>query len=214
MRKPDRERRKALLIELSVGRFLLFCIILLASYLWAFGLGLTIGRSVMVKDDESFLKKLALFLGYRQPSSEEVWKIEASKTWTPLEQMEKELGYYNALVAKAPEKPDRAKVEVSTTDKEAEKEGEGASEVIPDVQQAEKKVYTVLAASFQNQENAKKLMSLLKSKGYPVTVESVPIRDSVWYRVVVGNFQNREDALRFVGMFNSKEGLQGIVIQR
>lgn len=197
-------------LELSMGRFVFLCLILFASYLWTFELGVTVGRSVIVRNEESFMKKAALFLGYRPPPVEQVWRADASRTWISPEEMEQELGYYDALIAKAPEKTG---VETSAAPAEAEVEEE-SSESIPETSQSEEKVYTVLAASFQNPENAQKLMMLLKSKGYPVTVERISVRDSVWHRVVVGTFKNREDALKFLSMFNSKEGLQGIVIQK
>jgi cell division septation protein DedD len=74
--------------------------------------------------------------------------------------------------------------------------------------------YTLLAASLKDQENAKRYVDQLRSKGYPSRLETIEMAGSGrWNRVLVGAFESRDEALRFAAEFNRKEGLQGLVIR-
>lgn len=56
--------------------------------------------------------------------------------------------------------------------------------------------YTVQIGAFQNQKEAEKLVSSLKSKGYPAFIKQVETPDKkTWYRVRVGTFATRPDAV-------------------
>lgn len=58
--------------------------------------------------------------------------------------------------------------------------------------------YTVQLGAFQNQTQAKSLMTSLKSKGYPAFVKQYETPDKkLWYRVRVGTFSTKEQATNY-----------------
>lgn len=58
--------------------------------------------------------------------------------------------------------------------------------------------YTVQIGAFQNQTEANKLVSSLKSNGYPAFIKQVQTPDKKnWYRVRVGTFSTRSDAVSY-----------------
>lgn len=58
--------------------------------------------------------------------------------------------------------------------------------------------YTVQIGAFQNQVEANKLVSSLKSSGYPAFVKQVETPDKkTWYRVRVGTFSTRAEAVSY-----------------
>jgi len=58
--------------------------------------------------------------------------------------------------------------------------------------------YTVQIGAFQNQAEANKLVSSLKSSGYPAFIKQVQTPDKkVWYRVRVGTFSTRSEAVSY-----------------
>lgn len=211
----EKNKKRRVVLEFSFFQFLLVCLLLSVSYLWIFGLGITIGRSVFHENEEnSFFKEIALMLGYHPPPKDRIWQEHASSTWTSPEKMERALGYYEDLT-KPVEKSSTAELQPMPKKKiEKEEQEPPESEPPPEAEQPIEKGYTILAASFQNPENAKKFEADLKAKGYPVAISQITVRDVIWHRVTVGTFQSRDDALKFVSMFNAKEHLEAIVIQK
>ena len=58
--------------------------------------------------------------------------------------------------------------------------------------------YTVQIGAFQNQTEANKLVSSLKSNGYPAFIKQVQTPDKKnWYRVRVGTFSTRSNAVSY-----------------
>ncbi|GJM17221.1 MAG: hypothetical protein DHS20C13_25480 [Thermodesulfobacteriota bacterium] len=66
--------------------------------------------------------------------------------------------------------------------------------------------YTVQIGAFQNQTEANKLVSSLKSNGYPAFIKQVQTPDKKnWYRVRVGTFSTRSDAVSYGNKLKQSE---------
>ena len=66
--------------------------------------------------------------------------------------------------------------------------------------------YTVQIGAFQNQTEAGKLESSLKSNGYPAFIKQTTTPDKKnWYRVRVGTFSTRSDAVRYGDILKNSE---------
>lgn len=108
--------------------------------------------------------------------------------------------------AEAPEKsapePKEVVEEKKTTEvviekpKPDEKKSPKASGAMPKIDPNGR--YTVQIGAFQNQKEANKLVSSLKTKGYPAFIKQVETPDKkTWYRVRVGTFATRTDAVNY-----------------
>ncbi len=66
--------------------------------------------------------------------------------------------------------------------------------------------YTVQIGAFQDQSQANRLLSSMKSKGYPVFIKQMESPDNKrWYRVRVGTFSTRDDAISYGDKIKEKE---------
>ncbi|MBW1975295.1 MAG: SPOR domain-containing protein [Deltaproteobacteria bacterium] len=203
-------KKKGIRFELTIPQALLLGAVICGLMLWMFGLGLTVGRGISPDTGEktkNLLQKAAIKLGYKPAAP--LLPPSYSKAIEEAEKMELSLTYHKALTTPAP--PSRKTLKPKP---EPEPEPEEEPKEISDEENTGTAGFTVLVASFKEPKNASNLERILKSKGYPVTKQTVKIKDVTWHRVLVGNFETREDALRFVELFNKKEKMEGIVIQR
>ena len=75
-------------------------------------------------------------------------------------------------------------------------------------------LFTLLVASLRDPDNAQRLMSQLRAKGYAPRIEAIDLNGGGrWNRVLLGSFQNRDAALRFATDLNRKEHMECLVIR-
>ena len=74
--------------------------------------------------------------------------------------------------------------------------------------------YTVQIGAFQVQNEANKLVSSMKSKGYPAFLQEVKATDGkTWYRVRVGTFTTRSDANTYGNRLKESEpGIKSVFV--
>ncbi|MCD6353014.1 MAG: SPOR domain-containing protein, partial [Proteobacteria bacterium] len=73
--------------------------------------------------------------------------------------------------------------------------------------------YTVQTASFQQVENAQKMVEALKKKGFSPFITPAQISTGkIWYRVMLGNFSSREEAKRIARKVQDSMDIQPMII--
>jgi len=73
--------------------------------------------------------------------------------------------------------------------------------------------YTVQTASFQQVENAQKMVETLKKKGFSPFITPAQISTGkIWYRVMLGNFSSREEAKRIARKVQASMDIQPMII--
>jgi DedD protein len=74
--------------------------------------------------------------------------------------------------------------------------------------------YTVQIGAFQREEEAKKIVKSLISKGYPAFIKSVDIPGKgTWYRIRVGKFKTREEAELYGDNLKKDPDIKSVLIK-
>ncbi len=236
---PDQQgkgpRPKRYRFELSRLQFSLCCFGFLAALSWMFVFGLLVGRGVPLVDpsDISFHAVFLRFLGLDKSPAKP--PPNAAQTWEDQKKMLETLKYYEDLTQRSvslgpkptpslpgaasqltakgsSENPADVKQKATAGPETAETP---QAQPVPDPSGPESsgEHFTLLISSLRDSENAQRLLDQLKTKGYPVRIESLDLSGARWNRVLVGSFQSRTDALRFAAEFNRKEKMEGLVIR-
>lgn len=221
--------------ELSRLQFSLCCFGLVAALCWMFVFGLLVGRGVPLVDpsDISFNAIFLRFLGLDKSPAKPPPNV--AQTWEDQKKMLETLKYYEDLTQRSVSLGTKSSPSVpgSASQLTAKGSSENPAEVkqktpagvetaetsqaqpVPDVTGPETsgEHFTLLISSLRDSENAQRLLDQLKTKGYPVRIESLDLSGARWNRVLLGSFQSRADALRFAAEFNRKEKMEGLVIR-
>lgn len=78
---------------------------------------------------------------------------------------------------------------------------------------SKKEIYAVQLASFTQQENAKLLVSRLRSKGYAATYNKIAGKQGSIYKVIVGQLKEKHEALNLQKQLATSMQLSGFVIK-
>lgn len=222
--------------ELSRLQLSLCCFGFLAALSWMFVFGLLVGRGVPLVDpsDISFHAVFLRFLGLNKSPAKP--PPNEAQTWEDQKKMLETLKYYEDLTQKGvspgsrsnPSSPGGASHPTAKGPAEnpaqVRQKTPAPPEVPTDIARGQSapdaagpetsgEQFTLLISSLRDSENAQRLLDQLKTKGYPVRIESLDLSGARWNRVLVGSFQSRADALRFAAEFNRKEKMEGLVIR-
>jgi cell division protein FtsN len=86
--------------------------------------------------------------------------------------------------------------------------------VLPVSPQSSVGKYTVQVASYATEEEAKKHINKLKSKGYSAFYIPANVRGKTWYRVSVGLFKTKKSATSFRAELETEAGVKSSIIQK
>lgn len=205
---------------------------------WMFVLGVLVGRGVsLVKPDDISLRG-AFFRFIGLGSRPEPVPEDVAETWDPQKVLES-LSYYEDLTQKsvsvstAVKQANGAAAHPKADPKEqTQKPNQSTNAVLPqgmaspatEKPAASQSVesqggaygehFTLLVGSLRDAGNAQRMVEQLKTKGYPVRLDTIDLSaGGRWNRVLVGSFASREEALRFAADFNRKEHMEGLVVR-
>lgn len=241
---PPEAKARRYRLELSFAGIIGYGLGLVALCTWVFVLGVMVGGGVRLVNPQDFSLKGELLrfmgLGKEIPPPPE----DFAETWESPQKMMESLRYYEDLTQKgnhpsggppsqpslAPAQPSPATPHSSTQAAppthppiKAAKEAKEAKpppppappvNTPPPLSSVGQEHFTILVASLRDQDNLKRLVEQLRTKGYSPRVEPLDLKEGgKWNRVLVGTFANREEALRFMNEFNRKEHLEGMVMR-
>ncbi len=223
---PGAGTKKRYRLEVTLGQILMCSFCLLVVLGWMFVFGILVGRGLPLAETQKagLGNEMMHFIGLAGQST--ATPPNETATLTKSQQMLNSLNYDQILTRKPSASASnlRAAVPVpaaasppttipDTTAKSANSAAPSASQSDAAAQTANTH-FTLLVASLKDQDNARRFVAQLKSRGYAASMEIVDMPDSGrWYRVLVGSFDTRDQALQFAAEFNEKEHQQALVIE-
>ena len=229
--QPAQSKKKFALQLTRKGVGLLVCLVVLISA-WTFTLGVLVGRDTApVKFDIKKLeKRLAALKAYDLKEKLKRFKISSNDA----EEKNPELGFHEALKttksdiqfpapipkqlldkikpATPPPKAAAAKPEKSEEKKKIAKTTETPKTKPKPEPTGSQKRFTVQVAATKDLKDADRMVSRLKTKGYPAykVLGKVPGK-GIWFRIRVGPYKNKDEAKKALAKLK-KNKLKGFIL--
>ena len=225
--QPAQSKKKFALQLTRKGVGLMVCLIVLISA-WTFTLGVLVGRDTApVKFDIKKLeKRLAALKASDLKEKLKRFKISSNDA----EEKKPELGFHEALKTTKsdiqfpapipkqvldkliPAKPEKEEKKKISKTKEPQKKTETPKTKSKPEPAGSQKRFTVQVASTKDLKDADRLVSRLKTKGYPAykILGKVPGK-GIWFRVRVGPYGNKDEAKKALAKLK-KNKLKGFIL--
>ena len=191
---------KGLLAFMLSGITFTFVLVFILGFL--VGKGYHEDRSAEIKNDKYDADKMEEKARISSREKKDLDEVPSDLEWTFYKTLLKKEGvFYNKNdQVKKPSKSEKYREQIKQKEKEEFRKGKEKSKSL--------KGYTLQVGSFQNKEQAKKLVYDLRKKGYPTYIVSsnIPMK-GVWHRVRVGHFHTFEEAKKFGLTIEMKERL-------
>ncbi|MER3446143.1 MAG: hypothetical protein C4291_04570 [Candidatus Dadabacteria bacterium] len=175
-------------------------------FVFAFSLGVVVGKGLggsqsrIVRKGESEKNLPEFKESEKTPEGiiERKQMSEQTQTPTPIEEEEKE--------ELSPPPPPKGM--------EAETKGAAKKDIAVSPGEKTEGRYTVQIGASQREEEAKKIVKRLISKGYPAFIKSVEIPGKgTWYRIRVGTFKTREEAELYGDNLKKDPDIKSVLIK-